>query len=145
MRFLDKTFLLWHFATGVGLFALGYFVWGTYIGWSLVVYGLFLRLLFVLHSPWFVNSASHIWGYRTYETTDNSRNLWWVALLTYGEGWHNNHHADQRMANYGHQWWEFDITYQTICLMEKLGLAWNVVHEPTGAGAKAAKQVANSA
>ncbi len=75
------------------------------------------------------NSATHIWGYRNYETTDDSRNLWWVGLLAYGEGWHNNHHAYQRMAKHGHKWWEFDVTYKTICLLEKLGLAWNVVHE----------------
>lgn len=128
MRFLDVTFLLWHFVLAGVLFAIGYFGWDAYTGWSFVIYGTFVRMMYVLHSTWFVNSATHLWGYRNYETTDDSRNLWWVALLTYGEGWHNNHHAYQRMANYGHRWWEFDITYQTIRLMEKVGLAWNVVH-----------------
>ena len=64
---------------------------------------MFVRLVYVLHVTWFVNSATHIWGYRNYETTDDSRNLWWVGLLAFGEGWHNNHHAYQRMARAGPQ------------------------------------------
>jgi stearoyl-CoA desaturase (delta-9 desaturase) len=88
---------------------------------------LFVRLVFVLHSTWFVNSASHIWGYTNYPTTDDSRNNWWVALLTYGEGWHNNHHAYPRMAPHGHKWWEIDVTFMTIRLMQWCGLAWDVV------------------
>ena len=107
----------------------GYFGWDAYTGWSFVVWGMFVRLIYVLHVTWFVNSASHIWGYRNYETTDDSRNLWWVGLLAFGEGWHNNHHAYQRMARQGHKWWEVDVTYWAICVLEKLGLAWNVVHE----------------
>jgi sn-2 palmitoyl-lipid 9-desaturase len=83
----------------------------------------------VLHVTWFVNSATHMWGYRNYETTDDSRNLWWVGILAYGEGWHNNHHAFQRMAKHGHRWWEIDMTYWTILTLERLGLAWNVVHD----------------
>ena len=88
---------------------------------------MFLRLCLVLHATWFVNSASHIWGYRNYTTTDQSRNNWWVAIITYGEGWHNNHHAYPRMAAHGHRWWEFDVTFTTIRLMQCVGLAWNVV------------------
>ena len=93
------------------LFAIGYFGWDLYTACSFVAYGMFLRLVYVLHVTWFVNSATHMWGYRNYETTDDSRNLWWVGLLAYGEGWHNNHHAYQRMARHGHRWWEFDMTY----------------------------------
>ena len=84
-------------------------------------------MVWVMHVTWCVNSAAHIWGYRNYETKDNSRNLWWVGLLAYGEGWHNNHHAFPGRARHGHRWWEIDATYATICLMEKLGLAWNVL------------------
>lgn len=138
LRIFEKTFLLWHWALGFALFALGYFVWDARIAWSLVIYGIFLRLVLVLHSTWFVNSATHVWGYRNYETRDDSRNLWWVALLTFGEGWHNNHHAFPRMATAGHRWWEFDVTYRTIRLMEKLGLAWNVVRRRTGHSAPVA-------
>ena len=90
---------------------------------------MFLRLVWVMHITWAVNSASHMWGYRNYDTPDDSRNLWWVGLLAYGEGWHNNHHAFSNCARHGHRWWEIDMTYMVICVMEKLGLAWNVVRE----------------
>jgi len=127
MRFLQKTFLLWHIGMGAILYGIGYWLGGTNMAISMLVYGMFVRLFYVLHATWFVNSATHIWGYRNYETTDDSRNLWWVALLTYGEGWHNNHHKYQRMAKNGHKWWEFDMTYGVILVLEKLGLAWKVV------------------
>ena len=64
---------------------------------------MFVRLVYVLHVTWFVNSATHIWGYRNYETSDDSRNLWWVGVLAFGEGWHNNHHAFQRAGPRGPQ------------------------------------------
>src|SRR4029453_11422124 len=109
------------------LFAAGY----AYAVWrmaaSFVVWGIFVRLVFVLHSTWFVNSASHMWGYKNYDIADHSRNNWWVALLTYGEGWHNNHHAYPRMAPHGHKWWEFDVTFSTIRLMQAWGVARRVV------------------
>ncbi len=129
IRFLHKFFLPSHILLGGLLFAIGYFGWNAYTGWSFVVWGMFVRLVYVLHVTWFVNSATHIWGYRNYETSDNSRNLWWVAILAFGEGWHNNHHAFQRMARQGHRWWEVDVTYWAICALEKLHLAWNVQHE----------------
>lgn len=132
MRLLEKTFLLWQLAVAVLLFAVGWFGWDLYTGTSFLVYGLFLRLLYVLHVTWAVNSATHMWGYQNYETGDNSRNLWWVGLLAYGEGWHNNHHAFQRSARHGHRWWEFDATYVVILVLEKVGLAWNVVRAKDG-------------
>lgn len=122
-----------HFAFGFLLFGLGYMMGGAAMAWSFVFWGVFVRFAFVMHSTWFVNSASHIWGYRNYETRDNSRNNWWVALLTYGEGWHNNHHAYPRMAKHGHRWWEVDITFATIRLLERLGLVWNVIDYRTRA------------
>lgn len=127
MRLLDKTFLLWHFALGAALLGVGTWLWDPWTGLSLVVWGMFLRLVWVLHVTWAVNSASHIWGYRNYETSDNSRNLWWVGLLAFGEGWHNNHHAFPGRARHGHRWWEIDVTYAAIWTLEKLGLAWKVV------------------
>jgi stearoyl-CoA desaturase (delta-9 desaturase) len=128
-HFLHKLFLPSHIALAGLLYAIGYFGWDSATAWSFVFWGMFVRLVGVLHVTWFVNSASHIWGYRNYETTDDSRNLWWVGLLGYGEGWHNNHHAFQRMAAHGHKWWEIDTTYWSICALERLGLAWNVVHD----------------
>ena len=134
MRLLDKTYLVWHLILGAALLAAGWLGWGLSTGWSFLVYGMFLRSVWVMHITWAVNSASHMWGYRNYDTPDQSRNLWWVGLLAYGEGWHNNHHAFSNCARHGHRWWEIDMTYMAICVMEKLGLAWNVVRkrQPNG-------------
>ena len=74
-----------------------------------------------------MNSLTHIWGYRNYNTSDNSRNNWLVGLVAHGEGWHNNHHAQQRTAAHGHRWWEFDLTWRVIRLLEIVGLAKDVV------------------
>jgi stearoyl-CoA desaturase (delta-9 desaturase) len=127
MRLLDVLFLPLHILTGLALFGIGYWFGGAELGTSLVVWGMFVRLVTVLHATWMVNSASHMWGYRNYETTDDSRNNWLVAILAYGEGWHNNHHAYPRMAKHGHKWWEFDITWQAIRLLRATGLVWDVV------------------
>jgi len=87
-----------------------------------------VRSVLVLHAGWAVNSWTHRWGYRNFDTTDHSTNSPIVAFLTAGEGWHNNHHAFPRSASHGMFKGEFDMTYQVIRLMEKLGLAWDVVH-----------------
>src|SRR5215469_7596939 len=100
---------------------------GVQFGLSLLVWGVFVRTVAVWHITWSVNSATHLWGYRNYQTDENSRNNWLVALISNGEGWHNNHHADQRSAAHGHRWWEFDVTYLTIRLLEKVGLVTDVV------------------
>ncbi len=68
-----------------------------------------------------------MFGYRNYETRDQSRNLWWVAIIAYGEGWHNNHHALPRLAQHGHKWWEFDMTYMVIRFLRLVGLATDIV------------------
>lgn len=95
-------------------------------GLSIFVWGVIVRTVYVWHITWFVNSAAHRWGYQNYETGENSRNNWWVAMLTNGEGWHNNHHADQRSAAHGHRWWELDLTYWSIVLLKKVGLVAEV-------------------
>jgi len=127
LQALDRTFIFWHLGLGTLLFAIGWQFGGAQLACSLLVWGMFVRLVYLLHATWLVNSASHIWGYRTYETSDDSRNNWWVALLTFGEGWHNNHHAFPSMARAGHRWWEIDITFWVIRLMSACGLAWDVV------------------
>ena len=86
-------------------------------------WGVFFRVTFGLHATWLVNSATHMWGSRRFATRDDSRNLWWVALLTGGEGWHNNHHAYPVSARHGLAWYEVDINYYFIWLLGKLGLA----------------------
>jgi stearoyl-CoA desaturase (delta-9 desaturase) len=99
---------------GVVLLAVG--------GWSMVLWGIFLRVVVGLHATWLVNSATHMWGSRRFETRDDSRNSWWVALLTFGEGWHNNHHAHPVSARHGLAWWEFDISWITLKLFNAVGL-----------------------
>ena len=145
MQFLHATFLLSHFAVGGALLAAGWCVGGPRLGVSWLVWGLAVRMVIVFHVTWFVNSATHMWGYRNYETTDDSRNLWWVGLLAFGEGWHNNHHAFQRMARHGHRWWEIDVTYAAILVLEAVGLAWNVVHTPHGRQAATAGRQSRAA
>jgi len=96
-------------------------------GLSWLLWGVCVRTVMVYHGTWFVNSASHTWGYRNYDTNDISTNLWWVALVSFGEGWHNNHHAHQRSAAHGLRWFEFDLTYWTIRLLGLVGLAKDIV------------------
>jgi stearoyl-CoA desaturase (delta-9 desaturase) len=114
-QFLNRTHVLHTLILGLILLALG--------GWSFVVWGICVRAVFVYHCTWLVNSAAHIWGYRTYETNEGSTNNWLVAVLTYGEGWHNNHHAYLHSAAHGLRWWETDLTYITIKLLALLKLA----------------------
>ena len=92
----------------------------------MMLWGTFLRVVVGLHATWFVNSATHLYGKRRFETRDDSRNNWWVAILTGGEGWHNNHHAHPVSARHGLAWYEFDINYYCIWLLSKIGLAKKV-------------------
>jgi stearoyl-CoA desaturase (delta-9 desaturase) len=112
---------------GIGWWLTGEYMDGVQFGLSLLVWGVFVRTVVVWHITWSVNSITHMWGYRNYETGENSRNNWFVALVSNGEGWHNNHHADQRSAAHGHRWWEFDVTYITIRMLRLIGLARDVV------------------
>jgi fatty-acid desaturase len=123
-RFMDKIFPLFSPSVGLVLYGVGEYFFQQ--GWSFVMWGLCARMVVCYHCTWFVNSATHVWGYRNYHTSDRSRNLWWVALLTYGEGWHNNHHAHQRLARHGHRKHEIDVTYMVIWTLKKVGLAWDV-------------------
>ena len=109
----------------------------------MVLWGGFMRLTVMWHVMWLVNSASHMWGYRTYNSKDNTRNNWWVGILAAGEGWHNNHHAFPSCAAHGRKWYEFDLTYFMIRMLEAVGIATKVKHpvEP-GAKSKANNQVA---
>jgi len=126
-RFLHATYGPFLFLSAAAFFAVGHFAWD--LGLSVFLWAMCLRIVVVYHVTWFVNSATHVWGYRNYQTSDRSRNLWWVGLLAFGEGWHNNHHAYQRMARHGHRRWEFDLTYCIIRVMKVLGLATDVVDE----------------
>ena len=98
----------------------------AYGGIPYVLWGVFFRTTFGLHATWLVNSATHMWGYKNFRTRDDSRNLWWVGLLAWGEGWHNNHHAHPVSMRHGLAWWEFDINYIQIKFLEMVGLAWDL-------------------
>ncbi|HEY9615134.1 acyl-CoA desaturase [Allocoleopsis sp.] len=117
-QFLQNYFVPIQIVLGLILYGLG--------GWSFVVWGIFARIVIVFHCTWLVNSATHMFGYQTYDANDHSRNCWWVALVTYGEGWHNNHHAYQYSARHGMKWWEIDLTWMTIQFLQLLGLAQKV-------------------
>ena len=92
-------------------------------GWAMVVWGVFARVVVGWHTTWFVNSLSHIYGKRPHATNDDSTNNWFVAILTFGEGWHNNHHAFPSSARHGTEWYQFDMNWITILMFNRLGWA----------------------
>jgi fatty-acid desaturase len=112
----------WHWTSnvvvGLGLLAFG--------GLPYVLWGIFFRTTVGLHATWLVNSATHLWGSRRFSTRDDSTNNWWVALLTFGEGWHNNHHAHPTSARHGLAWYEVDFNWMGIRTLQAFGLAWDV-------------------
>jgi fatty-acid desaturase len=112
----------WHWLSnvvvGLALLAFG--------GWPYVMWGIFFRTTVGLHCTWLVNSATHKWGSRRFTTRDDSTNSWWVALMTFGEGWHNNHHAHPTSARHGLAWYEIDFNWMGISALRRLGLAWDV-------------------
>jgi stearoyl-CoA desaturase (delta-9 desaturase) len=103
---------------GILLFAIG--------GLPFVLWGVFLRTVVVLHGTWLVNSGTHTWGSRRFTTRDLSTNNFWIALISFGEGWHNNHHAHPVSARHGLKWYEFDLNWYGIWAFKKLGLARHV-------------------
>lgn len=105
---------------------------GVQLGLSLLVWGVFVRTVMVWHITWSVNSLTHLFGYRSHETGEGSRNNWFVALISNGEGWHNNHHHQPASACNRNRWWEYDGVYMIVLVLEKLGLAWNVVRPKQG-------------
>ena len=113
---------------------IGLFLWG---GLPMLLWAVFFRVTAGLHATWLVNSATHMWGKKRFKTRDDSRNNFFVAMVTFGEGWHNNHHAHPTSSRHGLAWWEFDLTWLQIRLLEILGIAKNVkvasVNEPIGA------------
>jgi fatty-acid desaturase len=114
-RWFERLYYVPLILLGVALLGIG--------GWPMLFWGVFLRVTLNLHSTWLVNSATHLWGGRRFETKDDSRNTWWVALLTWGEGWHNNHHAHPSAAKHGLAWYELDVNWWGIRTLKLLGLA----------------------
>lgn len=103
---------------GLALFAIG--------GLPFLLWGIFLRTVVGLHATWLVNSATHVWGSRRFSTRDRSTNNWLVALLTFGEGWHNNHHAHPTSSRHGLRWYEIDMNWYGIWMMKVLGVATQI-------------------
>ena len=126
LLFFERSFawILW--GQGLALLGIGALIGGWPMALSMLLWGMSVRMVIAYHSTWFVNSATHLWGYRNYNTRDESRNLWWVALVSYGEGWHNNHHAHPSVAPAGHRWWEVDMTWWSIRALKSVGLAYDV-------------------
>lgn len=112
----------WHWlpisVLGIIIFAVG--------GIQYLMWGIFLRTVVGLHATWLVNSATHMWGSQRFLTGDTSKNSFWVAMLTFGEGWHNNHHAHPQSAKHGIAWYEFDMNWMGISALRMLGLAWDI-------------------
>jgi stearoyl-CoA desaturase (Delta-9 desaturase) len=121
LRFLDRYFLIPPVTLAVGLFAIG--------GWFALAWGFFVSTSLLWHGTFTINSLSHVFGRRRYATTDNSRNSLLLALITLGEGWHNNHHYYQRAVNQGFFFWEIDITYYVLRFLSLFGLVWDL-HTP---------------
>lgn len=117
-RFLRSTYMVHPFALGALLYAIG--------GFPFLVWGMGVRVVWVYHITWLVNSACHVWGKQPWNTRDLSRNNWWVALLAFGEGWHNNHHAFEYSARHGLEWWELDMTWYLVKFLQAIGLATEV-------------------
>ncbi len=95
-------------------------------GLPMMLWGVCLRVVFGLHATWLVNSATHMWGKRRFATRDDSRNNWWVALITFGEGWHNNHHAHPTSARHGLAWYEFDPSWISLKVLKFFGIATSI-------------------
>lgn len=134
--FLERTNLYWQIGMGLVLLACG--------GISWVIWGMFVRVIVTIHVTGLVNSVAHNFGYQSYRTGDQSRNNWWVALLTWGDGWHNNHHAFPASARHGLRWFEFDSTWLVICALRAVGLARDV-RLPSAAALARGKEAAQTA
>jgi stearoyl-CoA desaturase (delta-9 desaturase) len=121
LRWLNDHYLVPPVALAVLLYLLGGATW--------LVWGFFISTTVLWHATFTINSLAHVWGRRRYETTDASRNNVWLALLTMGEGWHNNHHCYMNSARQGFFWWEVDASYYILAGLARLGLVWDL-HQP---------------
>lgn len=136
LRFLDRWYwtppiLYWCVFAALGA------AWGEARGigaadgaWAMIVWGPVLGTVLAWHATFCINSVTHMWGRRRYDTGDDSRNVGWLSWLNFGEGWHNNHHYYPHSANLGFHWWEVDPAYYVILALERLGLVWDVRKAP---------------
>jgi stearoyl-CoA desaturase (Delta-9 desaturase) len=135
VSFVNRTFLWWVLAGFAVPFAIGFALGGTLMaGLTSLLWGGLIRMLVLHHVTYSINSLCHVFGRRDFETGDESRNLAWLALPSFGESWHNNHHAFPTSSVHGLKWWQIDTSSMVIRVLERLGLAWDVVRfSPAGA------------
>ena len=128
IRWVSRWFLVWVVGGLAMAFALGWLIGGSlHTALTGLLWGGAVRMLVLHHATYSINSLCHFFGRRDYDTPDESRNLFWLSLFTFGESWHNNHHAFPTSAAHGLRWWQVDVSAVAIRLLEKTGLAWDVV------------------
>ena len=131
VNWISRTFLLWVIASLALPFLLGWLITGTLAGaLTGLLWGGAVRMLVLHHSTYSINSLCHFFGRQRFKTGDESRNLWWLSVFTFGESWHNNHHAFPTSARHGLGRFQFDPSAWVIWALEKTGLAWDVVRIP---------------
>jgi stearoyl-CoA desaturase (delta-9 desaturase) len=128
IRFVDRTFVLWVFAGLAVPFGLGWLIGGSFhAALTGLLWGGLVRMFLLHHVTYSINSICHVFGRRSFETNDQSRNVAWLAPISFGESWHNNHHAFPTSARHGLRFWQIDPGAALIWVLEKTGLAWDVV------------------
>ena len=148
LRFLNRFDILVPVFLALGIFSMGHLVnkiWpslGT-SGWQMLIWGFFISTLFLWHATFSINSLAHQIGSRRFKTKDQSRNNWFLALITLGEGWHNNHHRYPASTRQGFYWWEIDITYSLLKVMSWLGIVWDLRPVPAKILAEGSKRKRN--
>lgn len=136
LRFINRFDILVPFLLAVSLYGFGELL-ASYApnlattGWQMVIWGFFISTVLLAHATFTINSLCHTWGKRRFKTDDHSRNNFWLALLTLGEGWHNNHHRFAVSARQGFYWWEIDISYYILKLMSKVGIVYDLNPVPS--------------
>jgi stearoyl-CoA desaturase (delta-9 desaturase) len=135
LRWLDRFDIIVPVLLAVAVFMLGVALekyapgLGTN-GWQMLVWGFFVSTVLCSHGTYTINSLSHVFGRQRYRTGDSSRNNWFLALITLGEGWHNNHHHYPSSTRQGFYWWEFDITFYLLKVMSWMGIIWDLKPVP---------------
>ncbi len=131
LKFIDRFDILFPILFAVLLFGLGSVLQTSYpqldtSGWQLVIWGYFVSTVLLSHITYCINSLAHVFGFRSYETKDDSKNNFLLAILTLGEGWHNNHHCSPGSVKQGFKWWQIDLSYYVLYMMDKVGLIWDL-------------------